>query len=42
MKSRDDQPDAGSLSDRKRKRGSDDPNLEQRGPDTLPLLRDTL
>jgi hypothetical protein len=42
MKSWDDQPDASSFSYRKHVRGSDDPNLEQRGSDTLPLLRNTL
>ena len=42
MKPRDDQADASSLSGRTNERGNDDPNLEQRGPDTLPLLRDTL
>jgi hypothetical protein len=42
MKSWDDQPDASSFSYRKHVRGSDDPNLEQRGSDTLPLFRDTL
>ena len=40
--SRNDQPDASSRSLWKHERGSDDPNLEQRGSDTLPLLRDTL
>jgi hypothetical protein len=39
---RDDEPDACSGSSRKYERGSDHPNLEQRGSDTLPLLRDTL
>jgi len=42
MESGDDQSDARSLSRRKRERGSNDPDLEQTGPDTLPLLRDTL
>jgi hypothetical protein len=42
MKSWDDQPDSSSFSYRKHERGSDDPNLEQRGSDTLPLFRDTL
>jgi hypothetical protein len=42
MKPWDDQPDTGPGSGRKHERGSDDPDLEQRGPNTLPLLRDTL
>jgi hypothetical protein len=37
-----DQPNASSRSRGKHERGSDDPNLEQRGSDTLPLLRDAL
>ena len=42
VKARDDQPDTSSFPCRKHVRGSDDPNLEQCGSDTLPLLRDTL
>jgi hypothetical protein len=39
---RNDQPDTSPRALWKYQRGSDDPNLEQRGSDTLPLLRDTL
>ena len=39
---RNDQPDTSSWTFLKHERGSDDPNLEVRGSDTLPLLRDTL
>ena len=42
MKSWDDQADTRPGSRRKHERGSDDPDLEQCGPNTLPLLRDTL
>jgi hypothetical protein len=41
-KSRDDQTDPGSCPNWMHERGSDGPNLEERGSDTLPLLRDTL
>ena len=37
-----DQPDPCSRAWQMRERGSDGPNLEERGSDTLPLLRDTL
>ena len=39
---RNDQPDTSSGARWKYQRGSEDPNLEQRGSDTLPLLRDAL
>ena len=37
-----DQADPSLCPGRMHERGSDDPNLEERGSDTLPLLRDTL
>jgi hypothetical protein len=39
---RNDQPDSSSESRRRHERGSDGPNLEMSGSETLPLLRDTL
>ena len=39
---RDDQPDTRAGAWRTRERGSDGPNLQVRGSETLPLLRDTL
>ena len=41
-KARNDQPDTRARSGWMHERGSDDPNLEERGSDTLPLLPDTL
>ncbi len=41
-KPRDDQPDARPRAGRMHERGSDGPNLEERGSDSLPLFPDTL